>query len=122
MSKGFGSNQRQSNSPKQKRQRAFALLKQHRDLILGMAWLGYCQHGVGAICFQELGEQSKIDYVPLNQIADREVLQLVERNDPTLAAVVLYDYGDHFDVLTLSGPHKPQDCYEKLPPHEIQPL
>lgn len=120
MSKGFGSSQQQSNSFRQQRQRAFTNLKQHRDRILGLAWMGYCQQGAGAICLQAADAVGRIDYVPLRQIADREVLQVVEQNDPTLAAVVLYDYGNRYDILTLSGPHKPPECYDKLPPQETQ--
>ena len=92
-------------------QQAVSHLKQCRDRILGLSWYCCLNHGKGAIRVQVNGE---IYYKPRSHITDRDVLKLIDQTDPALAAVVLYDYGAWYDIITLSGPQKPPECYKLL--------
>jgi len=103
-----------SDRPTPEQQQAFAQLKQCRDQILGLAWCNYLKYGKGAIRFRAINGSGEIYYKPLALIADYEVIQLIQQTDPATAVVVLYDYGDWYDILTLSGPQKPPECYALL--------
>ncbi len=116
MAKRFGFKLRKL-SKERRQQAAFANLKQYRDQILGLAWQGFLQYGVGAIHFQETEDDGTINYIQRQNVSDPEVLQVIDRNDPQLSAVVLYDYNGWYDILTLSGSRKPQECYDELPAH-----
>lgn len=95
-------------------QQALSRLKQCRDQILGLSWYGYLNHGRGAIRFQVVNGGGKIFYTPCCCIADHDVLKLIDQTDPALAAVVLCDYGSCYDIITLSGPQKPPECYGSI--------
>jgi len=116
MAKGFGFKLRKP-SKERRRQQAFENLKQCRNKILGLAWQGQMMYGPGVIHFQEAEDGGNIGYLQRQSISDPEVLQVLDRNDPRLSAVVLYDYSGWYDVLTLSGPQKPPECYDELPAH-----
>jgi hypothetical protein len=116
MAKGFGAKRRKLFK-EHRRKQAFENLKRYRNKILGLAWQGQIMYGDGVIHFQETEDGGNIGYLQRQSISDPEVLQVLDGNDPQLAAVVLYDYSGWFDILTLSGPQKPPECYDKLPAH-----
>lgn len=97
-----------------KQNQAITTLKYYRDKILGLAWLGYLQYGIGAIGFREIDNKGEIIYIPRNQLFDEDVCRVVEQNDPTRTTVVLHDYGTWCNIVTLAGPKSPQMCYYEL--------
>lgn len=115
MNKGFGSSSCNQSFDPSKQRRVIADLKQHRDRILGLAWLGYLKSGAGAILFKPIKNGASIDYIQRSSISDDEVCQMIDHHDPQLSAIVLYSHGDSYTIVTLSGPKSPLECYECLP-------
>lgn len=90
-------------------------MKQYRDRVLGLAWLGYLNQGSGAIRLIKTRDGETIDYIPRRLINYVEVGKIVDENNPEFAAVVLYGQDDRYTILTLSGPKTPPECYADLP-------
>lgn len=117
MLKRFGFHWYQAHSRQYRIQQIFQNLTQHRDTILGLAWLGYRKYGLGIIHFKEKSLQDKINYIPRSEVSDQAILRLIDQYDPTLGAVVLYDCGIQCNILTLTGSKHSVECCELLPDH-----
>ncbi|MBD2093375.1 hypothetical protein H6F67_26370 [Microcoleus sp. FACHB-1515] len=115
MNKGFGSSSCNQPSKWSKQRQVIANLKQHRDRILGLAWLGYLKGGTGAILYTPIKDGGNIDYIQRSRIDDAEVRQMLDQNNPQRAAVVLYSHGNSYTIVTLLGPKSPPECYVELP-------
>ncbi|PSR17297.1 hypothetical protein C8255_13390 [filamentous cyanobacterium CCP3] len=89
---------------------------QHYQAILALAWQGYMEYGDGAVVFTDLEGGPKLAFIERQNLADRNCLEAVDRNDPELSAVVLYykdlDYSSSdYTLLTLTGPKSPPECF-----------
>lgn len=78
MNKGFGSSSCNQPSKRSKQRQVIVDLKQHRDRILDLAWLGYLNSGSGAILFKPATNTATIDYIQRTRILDVEVHQLID--------------------------------------------
>ncbi|WP_081972596.1 helix-turn-helix domain-containing protein [Leptolyngbya sp. KIOST-1] len=95
---------------------ALQRLTQHYQTILALAWRGYMEYGPGAVVFTDLDDGPKLAFIERQNLTDRNCLDAIDQLDPKLSAVVLYyetlDYtSSDYDLLTLTGPKSPPECF-----------
>lgn len=66
MSKGFGVRR----NPFDRHKQQVKHLKQRRDRVLGLAWLGYLSQAIGAVRLTKTRDGKTIDYIPRRLIDD----------------------------------------------------